>query len=289
MNSDPLLNQLCQLAEKLAEKNIRLIVGGGYGLLLKANHIRRMGARTRLEQIPLARSTGDVDIFLNTEVIIDKDNMAAIRQALDDLKYSPVPGSEFYQFFREIQIGGVARKLKFDFLAAPVLGEQASLVKADARRIRPRGAAPESPMHAHITPEALTVEEHLLGLKIGETDNPVEVFLPHPFSYVLLKLFALRDLLENKEKDFGRNHAFDLYLTWSMMTEDEFAQAEQLRAAYSSVGVLIEAIEIARNLFDDENAMGVVRLKEHAQRENIELVEVVNFIGDIRTLFVTEH
>jgi hypothetical protein len=39
MNSDPLLNQLCQLAEKLAEKNIRLIVGGGYGLLLKANHI----------------------------------------------------------------------------------------------------------------------------------------------------------------------------------------------------------------------------------------------------------
>src|SRR6266404_3976377 len=125
MNSDPLLNQLCQLAEKLAEKNIRLIVGGGYGLLLKANHIRRTGVRTRLEHIPIARSTGDVDIFLNSEIIVDKDNMAAIRQALNDLDYLPVPGAKFFQFFREIQIGGAARKLKFDFLAAPVSGEQA--------------------------------------------------------------------------------------------------------------------------------------------------------------------
>jgi len=29
MNGDPLLSQLRQFAEKLAEKNIRLIIGGG--------------------------------------------------------------------------------------------------------------------------------------------------------------------------------------------------------------------------------------------------------------------
>lgn len=50
MNGDPLLNQLRQFAEKLAEKNIFVIIGGGYGLLLKANHIQRIGARTRLKQ-----------------------------------------------------------------------------------------------------------------------------------------------------------------------------------------------------------------------------------------------
>jgi hypothetical protein len=77
MNGDPLLNQLRQFAETLAEKNIPLVIGGGYGLLLKANHIQRLGARTRLEQIPIARSTGDIDVFLTTEVIINKNNMAA--------------------------------------------------------------------------------------------------------------------------------------------------------------------------------------------------------------------
>ena len=55
MNGDPLLNQLRQFADKLARKNISLVIGGGYGLLLKANHIQRTSARTRLEQIPIAR------------------------------------------------------------------------------------------------------------------------------------------------------------------------------------------------------------------------------------------
>jgi hypothetical protein len=284
MNGDPLLDQLRQFAEKLAEKNISLVIGGGYGLLLKANHIQRSGARTRLDQIPIARSTGDIDVFLTTEVIIDKSNMAAIRQALDELDYSPVPGAEFYQFFRKVTIGGAKRNLKFDFLAAPVLGEQAKRVKADVRRIRPRGA--EAQMHAHTTPEALTVEEHLLAVDIGETEKRVEVFLPHPFSYVLLKLFALRDQIDKEAKEFGRHHAFDIYSTWAMMTEEQFAQAEQLHRTYADVGVMPEALEIAHALFVDENSPGMIRLKEHARLENVELVETGSFLIDISTLFL---
>jgi hypothetical protein len=285
MNGDPLLSQLRQFAENLAAKNIPLVIGGGYGLLLKANYIQRMGARTRLEQIPIARSTGDIDVFLTSEVIIDKNNMAAIRQALDELHYSPVVGAEYYQFFRKVIVEGAPRNLKFDFLAAPVLGEQAKKVRADVRRIRPRGVA-GAPMHAHTTPEALTVEEHLLTVNIGEADKRVEVFLPHPFSYVMLKLFALRDQIDNETKKFGRYHAFDIYSTWAMMTEDEFEQAEQLRATYSDLGVMPEAIGIAHTLFADENAKGMIRLKEHARLENVELIETDAFISDIRTLFL---
>lgn len=285
MNGDPLLNQLRQFAERLAAKNISLVIGGGYGLLLKANHIQRIGARTRLEQLPIARSTADIDVFLTTEVIIDQSNMATIRKALDDLDYSPVPGAEYYQFFREVTMGAARRTLKFDFLAAPVLGEQAKKVKADVRRIRPRGTT-EAPMHAHTTPEALTVEEHLLAVDIGEGDHRVEVFLPHPFSYVLLKLFALRDQIDNKEKEFGRHHAFDIYSAWAMMTEEEFEQAEQLRATYEDVGVMPEAVEIAHNLFAEETRMGMIRLKEHAQNQNVDLLEAGELVKDIGTLFL---
>jgi hypothetical protein len=116
--------------------------------------------------------------------------MAAIRHALDELDYSPVPGAEFYQFFREIEVGGVRRNLKFDFLAAPIVGEQAHKVKADVRRIRPRGTT-DTPMHAHTTPEALTIEEHLLSIDIGEAGILIEVLLPHPFSYTILKVICL--------------------------------------------------------------------------------------------------
>ncbi len=285
MNEDPLLSQLRQLAENLEGKNIPLVIGGGYGLLLKANHTQRTGARTRLEQIPIARSTGDIDVFLTTEVIIDKNNMSAIRRALDELDYSPVVGAEYYQFFREVIVEGAPRNLKFDFLAAPVLGEQAKKVKADVRRIRPR-AVTGAPMHAHTTPEALTLEEHLLAVNIGEADKRIEVFLPHPFSYVMLKLFALRDQIDNEAKEFGRHHAFDIYTTWAMMTEEEFRQAEDLRRQYADVGVMPEAIEIADALFADENAMGMIRLQEHARLESVEVVQIGEFIKDIRTLFL---
>ena len=285
MNGDPLLSQLRQFAERLAATNVRLIIGGGYGLLLKANHIQHLGARTRLEQIPIARSTGDIDVFLTTEVIIDENNMAALRRALDELEYSPVPGAEYYQFFREVTIAGATRNLKFDFLAAPVIGEHAKRVKADIRRIRPR-AATGAPMHAHTTPEALTVEEHLLPVNIGEADKRVEVFLPHPFSYVMLKLFALRDQIDNEAKEFGRHHAFDIYSTWAMMTEEEFGQAENLRRQYAAVGVMPEAIEIAAALFADENAKGMIRLQEHARLQNVELDQISEFTKDIRTLFL---
>lgn len=285
MNGDPLLNQLRQFADKLAEKNISLVIGGGYGLLLKAKHIQHTGARTRLEQIPIARSTGDIDVFLATEVIVDKNKMAAIRQALDELGYSPVPGAEYYQFCREVVIAEVPRNLKFDFLAAPILGEQAKKVKADVRRIRPHGPT-ETPMHAHTTPEAVTIQEHLISVDIGDAGQLIEVFLPHPFSYTLLKLFALRDQVNNAAKEFGRHHAFDIYTTWAMMTEEEFSQAEDLRRQYADVGVMPEAIEIAAALFANENAKGIIRLREHARIEGVELLEIVEFIKDIRTLFL---
>lgn len=285
MNGDPLLEQLRHFAEKLAEKNIRIIVGGGYGLLLKANHIRRLEVPTRLEEIPIARSTGDIDVFLTTEVITHRNNMDAIRQSLDELGYSPVPGAEFYQFFRKIDIAGVPRNVKFDFLAAPVLGEQAKKVKVDIRRIRPRGTT-ETPMHAHTTPEAVTIEEHLISVDIGESGQPIRVFLPHPFSYTLLKLFALRDQKDNEAKEFGRHHAFDIYTTWAMMMEEELVQAEKLRTQYADTDIISEAINIANTLFVDENAKGMIRLKEHARIEQVELVEIGEFIKDIRTLFL---
>ena len=85
MNGDPLSDQLHEFAEKLADKGIRLVIGGGYGLLLKANYIQQLAVRTRLDQIPAARSTADIDVFLTTEVIIDKNIWPRFGRHLTDL------------------------------------------------------------------------------------------------------------------------------------------------------------------------------------------------------------
>jgi hypothetical protein len=98
----------------------------------------------------------------------------------------------------------------------------------------------------------------------------------------------LRDQIENEAKKFGRHHAFDIYATWAMMTEDEFAQAEDLRRDYADLGVMPEALEIAAELFADENAKGMIRMKEHARAERVELVELGEFIKDVRPLFLKE-
>lgn len=66
---DPLGKELIRLARILAGHEIKLIVGGGYGLLLKAALLSASRERTRIEPIPAARSTTDLDFFLHAEII----------------------------------------------------------------------------------------------------------------------------------------------------------------------------------------------------------------------------
>jgi len=54
---------------------------------------------------------------------------------------------------------------------------------------------------------------------------------------------------------------------------------------YADVDVITEAIEIANTLFADENATGMIRLREHARIERDELFEIGEFVKDIRKLF----
>jgi hypothetical protein len=63
MTFDPLREQLRLLAAELQKDDIKLILGGGYGLVLRTEYVRRTQAATRFEEIPEARSTNDLDLF----------------------------------------------------------------------------------------------------------------------------------------------------------------------------------------------------------------------------------
>lgn len=267
---DPLRKELQALARDLQARDIPLIVGGGYGLLLRTELIRSSGSRTLIPDLPTARSTEDLDIFLKAEVISDPDKTDPIREALDRLGYEPIPTAKYFQFQREVEYLGRVRKVKVDFLAAPVPGELSEKVKADNVRLRPRGG---KGLHAHVTPEALTVEEYLIAIDIGEGDENLTIYLPHPFSYLLLKLYALRDRLHDESMSYGRHHAFDLYATIAMMTEAEWEECLRLKQKHKDAPRVIEAHHIAADLFADTTAIGALRLREHIRSTGYNLSE----------------
>lgn len=285
MTNDPLRDELRRLARSLEAHAIKLIVGGGYGLLLRTEYVRRSGARTRFAELPGARSTNDIDVFLSAEIITDGAKTTRIREALDDLGYVPVESAKFYQFVHPVEYAGLPRGVKIDFLAAPVEGERAARIKSKARRMRPLEA---SGLHAHATPEALTVEDHLLAfdLNAGMGEPPLVVYLPHPFSYLLLKLFALSDQIEREEKRYGAYHAFDAYRVVAMMTEAEWGEALEMRDRYAAAEPVSRARGIVRELFSGIEARGVLRLREHARTvgEALPLEQIRDFTGDLQEL-----
>lgn len=87
---DPLKEELRTLARELRGRGKPLIIGGGYGLVLRAGMIAESGPRTLIPDIPSARSTEDLVIFSKAEVISDPEKTGAARKALDRCGYGPV-------------------------------------------------------------------------------------------------------------------------------------------------------------------------------------------------------
>jgi len=144
-------------------------------------------------------------------------------------------------------------------------------------------------LHAHATPEAATVEEGLVPVRIQSGKENATVYLPHPFSYLLLKLFALRDQLENAGKGHGRHHAADVFSTVAMLTVDEWYGTIAMRERYTQEPVVAEARSIATELFRNRASTGVQRLVDHfaAVGERVALDDVDAFCDDLGALFGT--
>jgi len=278
---DPLRVELKALAEDLRVHGIPLIVGGGYGLLLRTDLIRQSGSRMLIPDIPTARSTEDLDIFLKAEVISDPTKTEPIREALDRRGYEPIV--KHFQFQREIDYMGRSRRVRVDFLAAPVPEELEQKVRADRVRVRPRDS---KGLRAHVTPEALTVEESLVPVDIGEGGESLIIYLPHPFSYLLLKLHALRDRVHDESTEYGRHHAFDLYTTLATMTEEEWVESMRIKERHKDSAHVLEAQRIANDLFADATALGVLRLREHVRSIGYDLdqEQLIYFVESLQEL-----
>jgi len=237
---DPLLAALLDLDAAL-RPSPRLIIGGGYGLYLKQLYLQEhpeIRTLFPLHDLPSPRTTEDIDLILRAEIVTDSQSMKALRTALDQLGFVVVETAKYTQFVRPISSGQV----KIDLLAAP-LGEFASRVPSDPRRVKPR---PSVGLHASKLEEALCVDQQPVRIPLHGTLSSgkayqTEILIPQAFTYLLMKLCAYRDRVNDADKNLGRHHALDVYRTVGLLTEAEDAHVKFLSAQHASHPVVIEA------------------------------------------------
>jgi hypothetical protein len=278
---DPLERALSELAMRAEQYDIPLIIGGGYGLLLRRRQIQEGNIRT-IRPVPHARSTQDLDVFLQTDLLVDESRIARLRDIIIDLGYQPTPGAKYYQFHREPSPDDAASSVKIDLLAPlPLDAEHLALLKYDNRRVRPRGVRG---LHAHTTPEACSIGAYLTPMDVRGGGR---VYIPHPFTYAVLKLFALRDRIDDQRKAMGRYHAFDIYTILAMTTESQWNEAIEIRDNFPDPGISHAAGTIVHGMFRDEEDRGTLALRSHASVLGIarDELDVPGFLRDLHELF----
>ena len=232
---------------------------------LKSSTWRKRAAEHSGGNGPEPRSTNDLDLFLRPELLIESEKLKPKAEAIARLGYQVVPGAENYQFVKPGSGGGAdVGSVKIDILTGPQSRFKGTKVRADARRARPN---PSIGIHAHPVDEALTLEDGLLpivlsGVLSSGESSEAEIFLPHPFTFSMMKLFAFRDRLGDADKDFGRYHALDLYTILATTTEDEWGYALTLRDQNRDQPGIIEAGRLVEEHFSAIDRLGMIRLRE---------------------------
>jgi hypothetical protein len=263
MNKLPVLRTaLLDLLWELQGSGINLIIGGGYGIFLKVEYTRKHDIRTLLSELPETRSTNDLDIFLRPELLIAPGKLKPLLVAIEKLGYLVVESAKNYQFIKKGP--GRIGEIKIDILTGPQNLFEGTSVKTDNRRIRP---SPAIGLHAHPVDEAPTLEDGLLPVNLSGflsqgNDWGCKIYLPHPYTFLMMKLFAFRDRVKDEYKEFGRYHALDLYTIVATTSETEWDAFTVFHKRIPNDPYRKEASAIVKEYFSGMNSLGIIRLRE---------------------------
>lgn len=266
MNIDPLITTLLDLSRAIGRDDFKVILGGGFGLYLKQLHRQQQADLRPLiagELWPYPRATEDLDVFLPTELVIDLGQMQALRAALDSLGFQPVLEAKYLHFAKPWGDGG---RVKIDMLTGPIVGADAlAKVQISRPRVRPKG---QLQLHAYLADEAIDFDKSLLPISVDGVGSDgqrgsVTVYIPQPFTFLLMKLHAFSDRTEDANKDLGRHHALDVYRIVAMLTAEEFDEVRANVERNTNSPAVARARQIISDGFNSATALGVLRLREH--------------------------
>jgi hypothetical protein len=262
--SDPLIGHLSDLCRTAPSGSF--ILGGGLALRVRRDMLLRSGARTLARavghQLPEARVTTDIDVFLRLEVFERGDR--SLRVAIDKLGYGE--RTPKWQFEKELLPGpgsaeGPGAMLVLDLLARTP--EPGSEVRMKPPRV---GSGSGADLHGRVTEEAFAVEQ--LAREIPVVEDGITVARPlvaHPYAMLCMKLRASHDWLQyrqeawslsSKQKPPSEKHTFDAALCVAMLTEAEQDECIGLAREYAGRPVALAIRSEAKRLFGAPEAPG---------------------------------
>ena len=284
--TDKMGETLVDLASRFQDNSIKLLVGGGYGIELRAKWVKTEELTTRFEELYPPRASDDIDVLLPLEVLVDPKKNKLIRKILEAMNYVPRPGAENFHFVHEKEREADQNLYpKIDLLAENP-GDD-SRVKIKSPRVRSRNAS--NTIHGRLTPEAINIDHESTKIEVETNTQEAVVYLPHPLPYGILKLYAIRDSIENSDKarEISQYHAFDLFMILGMMTEEDWQPRKEIVDSIRAHERFQEAQAIIRQYFDSLSSAGTIRLREFIQQQRPAVPEkrIEEFVNDLLDLY----
>lgn len=282
--NDQLLKHFLELQKALSDKGVSIILGGGMSLYINLTY--RVNDDSRYPFNIAVRPTNDLDIFLTADLITDALKYETIKSCLEQtLGYKVVDAAKWFQFEKEIELYGGRQKIKVDLLTAPPRESDLDKVSIKAHRVKPKSA---EGIHAYLTKEAKGLE---IGIQtISLPDNLGTVTIVSNFNYLIFKLHAFADRVQDSSADYGRHHALDIFYTVARMGEGDWDNARDHAKQHAQEAYLINAQKIQRELFNDPQQLGLIRMAENqVYKANFDEFSrlIQQFLVDIRELFKT--
>ena len=283
--NDSLISPLVELAKELEKFDIPLILGGGFSLYLRTALLNKKYS-SRFPKRILQRSTKDIDIFLTSDLIADSAKVGHIRDALNTLGYKPV--TNYFQFSKSKTAAG-NKDILIDILSAPASDKDLDRVITKGIRIKPEGI---EKFHAYLVKEAKDINLGLIPLNdfsnLSRSIKISNLFILSSFNYIVLKLHAFRDRLNDESVNYGQHHAYDIFATVIDMDQTDWDNAEHHLSTNQAAEYIQSSRDIITKFFADKDDLGIIRLRENKlyQRDKYEYDSYIQyFISDLKDLF----
>ncbi len=212
---DPLMPHLVELVARPEAQNA--ILAGGFGLRLRQAALRAVGATMLISEVPQARATQDLDLFLSVQVWMPPDEQAtAFRSLLTELGYEEHwPTCQFRKPWK-----GGQNRIKLDLQARRPTDAESEVKVKTKKGVSQVGKGMGYSVSGYETPEGFAVEDSPQSISVAHGDTTAIVRVPHPYAWLNLKVRAAHDWLSEDRgelapkpgADARLKHVFDVYL-----------------------------------------------------------------------------
>jgi hypothetical protein len=228
-----LIEQLAELAAPFNRIGLKPVICGGLGIYLCFH---------KAQARDMIRVTNDIDLMLTESQVLEQARCRAIAEIITgELRYVVREGREHLHFMKDDD-------MYLDILAPPIKG-----FKRDDIRIK----LVSSKLHGRVTEEACFIEDDLRTVSLdellleNETRYGLEVQVPSPTNFLLLKLFAFndRDEGERHNPERAQAHASDVYRIIVLTSRADYIEGQRFLSRHKDSDIIQKAQSIVRNKF----------------------------------------